>query len=54
MLSKYAKLSSHLLDVQKRERAAAHMQGTVFTIARWKIVTTITNLYHINASVLMN
>ena len=46
MLPIYAKLSSRLLAVE-RERAAAHMQGTGFTLARMKIVTTIKNLYHI-------
>ena len=30
MLSVYAKLSSRLLAVQKRERETAHMQGTVY------------------------
>ena len=48
MLSIYAKLSSCLLGVRKRERAAAHMQGTVFTFARFKIVPTIKNLYRIH------
>ena len=38
MLSIYAKLSSRLLDVQEREITAALMQGTVFTLARLKIV----------------
>ena len=46
MLSIYAKLPGRLLAVQKKEREAAHMQGT-FTSARLKIVPTITNLYHI-------
>ena len=30
-----------------RERAAGNMQGTVFTLARLKIVSTIKNSYHI-------
>ena len=34
MLSIYAKQSNRLLAVRKR--AAAHMQGTVFTLARLK------------------
>ena len=38
-------LSTHC--PKERERAAAHMQGTVFTLARSKIVSTIKNLYHI-------
>ena len=44
MLSIYAKLSSHLIAVcerereRGREREAVNMQGTVFTIARLKIV----------------
>ena len=29
------------------EKAAAHMQGTVFTLARQKIILTIKKLYHI-------
>ena len=41
----YAKLSSRLLAV-RRGRAATHMQGTVCTLAREKIVPTIKNLYH--------
>ena len=45
MLSVYAKLPSLILVVQKR--VAAHMQGTVFTLARLKIVPTIKNLSHI-------
>ena len=45
LLSIYANLSSRLLTVE-RERAAAHMQGTVFTLARLKIVHNIKNLYH--------
>ena len=36
MLSVYATLSSHLLGL--RERVAVNMQGTVFTLARLKIV----------------
>ena len=36
-----------LLAVRKKEKATAHMQGTVFTSARLKIVPTIMNLYHI-------
>ena len=36
MLSIYAKLSSHLLTVP--ERMAVNMQGTMFTLARLKIV----------------
>ena len=51
LLSKYAKLSSLstrcLLAAQKRERAATHMQGTVLTITRLKIIPTIKYLYHI-------
>ena len=46
MLPIYAKLSSCLLAVE-RERAAAYMQGTGFTLARMKIITPIKNLYHI-------
>ena len=46
MLSIFARLSSRLLAVREREGTAAHMQGTVFTLARLKIVPTI-NLYHI-------
>ena len=42
MLSIYAKLSSQVLVF--RERAAANMQGTVFTLARLKMVPTIKNL----------
>ena len=30
-----------------RERAAAHMHGTAFPLARLKIILTIKNLYHI-------
>ena len=41
-------------SLSERERAAAHKQETVFTLARLKIVPTINNLYHTNASVLMN
>ena len=53
MLSIYATLSSHLLTVC--ERVAVNMQGTVFTLARLKIVLTIKNLYHIQCqSMLMN
>ena len=44
MLSIYATLSSHLLTVRKGERAAAHMQGTVLTLARLKTVPTIQEL----------
>ena len=44
MLSIYAKLSSHILAIQ-REREAVNMQGTVFTLARLKIVLTIKNLF---------
>ena len=44
MLSIYATLSSHLLAVRKGERAAAHMQGTVLTLARLKTVPTIQEL----------
>ena len=43
MLSIYAKLSS-LSTECPRERVAAHMQGTVFTSARLKIIPTIKNL----------
>ena len=46
MLSTYAKTiqpSTHCL----KEREAAHMQRTVFTLARLKIVPTIKNLYYI-------
>ena len=39
----YAKLSSGLL----REREAAHMKGTVFTLAKLKIVSIIRSMYHI-------
>ena len=42
MLSIYAELSSHVLAI--RERAAVNMQGTVFTLARLKIVSTMKNL----------
>ena len=45
MLSIYAKLSSPSNRCPKER--AAHMQGTVFTSARLKIVPTINNLYHI-------
>ena len=34
-------------SLSEREGVAAHMQGTVFTSARLKIVSTIKNLYHI-------
>ena len=46
MLSIYAKLSSHVLAIQERERerAAVNKQGTVFTLARLKIFPTIKNL----------
>ena len=49
MPSIYAKLSRQLLAVRERERerATAHMPGTVFTSATLKIVPTIKNLYHI-------
>ena len=40
MLSIYAKLSSHVLIIQ----VAVNLQGTVFTLARLKIVSTIKNL----------
>ena len=43
----YAKLSSHQLAVGKRERAAAHMHGTMSILARLTIVLSIKNLYHI-------
>ena len=53
MFSTYAKLSSRLLAVRKREREReredTHMQGTVFTSARLKIVPTIKNLYCIQS-----
>ena len=42
MLPIYAKLSSHVIAIQDRERAAVNMQGTVFTLARLKIVP----IYH--------
>ena len=45
MLSIYAELSSHL--AVPKGKAAAHMQGTVFTLVRWKIVPTLKNLCHI-------
>ena len=51
MLSIYAKLSSHLLALE-RERATSHMQGSVLTLVRLKIVPTIKNMYVSNASVL--
>ncbi len=55
MFSTYAKLSSRLLAVRKREREATHMQETVFTSARLKIVPTIKNLYRIQCqSALVN
>ena len=41
MLTLYAELSSRLLDIRKREREAA--LGTVFILARLKIVPTIKN-----------
>ena len=44
MLSIYAKLSSHILTIQKRERVAVNMQGTVSTLVRLKIVSSIKNL----------
>ena len=48
MLSIYAELSSPSTRCPKeRERAASHMQGTVFTSAKLKIVSTVKNLYHI-------
>ena len=53
MLSIYAKLSSHLLAVRKRERAAAHEQGTVFTLARLYFQVSRTCITS-NVSVLMN
>ena len=37
--------------LSKRKRAAAHMQGTVFTIARSKIVPAVKNLYHIQCQI---
>ena len=33
-------------SLSEREGAAAHMQGTVPTLVRLKIVPTIKNLYH--------
>ena len=41
MLSIYAKLSSHILAIGVR--APVNMQGTVFTLARLKIIPTIKN-----------
>ena len=38
MHSIYVKLSSHLFAVGERERVAVNVQGTVFTLARLKIV----------------
>ena len=46
LLSIYAELSS-LYSLSERARMDAHMQGTVFTLARLKIAPTIKNLYHI-------
>ena len=46
MPSMHAKLSA-VYSLSERERAAVCMQGTVFTLARLKIVPTIKNLYHI-------
>ena len=44
-----------LLFARERERAAVNMQGTVFILARLKIVPTIKNLYHIQCqNMLMN
>ena len=54
MFSMYAKAKLSICILTVRERAAAYMQGTVFTLARLKIVPTIKNLYHIEASVLLN
>ena len=34
-------------SLSEKERAAAQMQGTVFTLARLKIVPTIKKFYHI-------
>ena len=34
-------------SLSERVRMASHMQGTVFTLARLKIVPTVKNLYHI-------
>ena len=42
MLSIYAKLTSRLLAVRERERESVNMQGTVFTLARLKILP----IYH--------
>ena len=48
MHSIYTKLSSHPLTVRKREReVTAHMQETVFTLEKLKIVPTIRNVHHI-------
>ena len=47
LCSLYAKLPSHLLTVRERGRVGVNVQGTVFTLARLKIVPTIKNLYHI-------
>ena len=41
MLSIYATLSSCLLAVRESEREAVNMQGTVFALARLKIVPSI-------------
>ena len=45
MLSTYAKLSA-IYTLSEQEKMAAHMQGTVFALARLKIVLSIKNLYH--------
>ena len=42
MVSVYAKLCSHVLAI--RERAAVNMHGTLITLARLEIVSTIKNL----------
>ena len=44
---RYLNYIAYTRSLKERERAAAHMQGTVFTLARLKIVPTIKNLYHI-------
>ena len=46
MLSVYAKLSA-IYTLSELEKVAAHMQGTVFTLAREKKNSTIKNLSHI-------
>ena len=53
ILSIYAKLSSCLL-ADRKSSVVAHMQGTMLTLARLKIVTLSRNCITSNATALMN